>query len=100
MVYKLTENTQCRKRCKDGKSRNFMSYYLNGELILKQKLPFDETLRKGYDGRWHYKDIYLLNNNIHQTRYDREETRVIKFPASRKVLSKFNIPKDLKINLT
>ena len=100
MDYILTKKSQNSKKCKDGKNRNFILYFLNGEQIFKHKRPFDENKEKGFDGRWFYKNTYVLNNTLYQTRYDDKEERNIKYPLSKERLVKFEIPKDLKIELS
>ena len=97
--YTLTRGHQHSKRCKDGKRRNFLLFYLNDILILKQKRPFDENREKGFDGIWFFKNIYLLNGYLYQTRVNSKKSRDVKFPISKKILKQFNIPKDLKILL-
>lgn len=68
MKYTLTHKYQFRKRCKDGHSRNFLTYFLNGIQILKQKVPFDETYEPGYDCKTQILNEFLLNGSIHQMR--------------------------------
>lgn len=106
--FKLTKNYQYSKRCKDGKMRNILSYYLNGILILKQKIPFNTNYDKGFDRRTAIYDEYLLNGNIHQKRSEKvfcgmknipTDHRQIYFPAKKNVLQKMNIPKDIKIEI-
>lgn len=99
----LTSHYQHAKKGKDGKSRNYMIYFLNDVEILKQKVPFDETYDHGFQNRTHFKNTYLLNGKLYQTRsksYSSEEAREVCFPVSKKKLSQFDIPKDLKIELT
>lgn len=100
MDYILTKKSQNSKKCKDGKNRNFILYFLNGEQIFKHKRPFDEKSEYGFDGRWLYKNTYILNNVLHQTRYDDKEERNVKFPLSKDRLLKYEIPKDYKIELS
>jgi hypothetical protein len=98
MEYKLTTKCQHAKKLKNGKIRTLLLYFLNNVLIFKQKLPFDEQRDYGY-GKVHITDEYLLNNKIHQTRfaeYD-DPKRYVSYPVSKKVLSQFEIPTDLKI---
>ena len=66
--YVLTRKIQCSKKCPDGKSRNFILYFLNGNLILKQKFPYDENYDKGFDKRTHIYDEFILNGRLYQTR--------------------------------
>lgn len=112
-TYELTSHLKRSKHC-DGKFRNVLQYYLNGVLILEQKYPFDADFDYGYQFRTDIKDEYLLNGNLHQTRQyesshyywwrcskQKKEGKVrhVKYPISKKVLSQFNIPKDVKIYL-
>jgi hypothetical protein len=113
--YKLTKKVQCSKKCKDGKSRNFLLYFLNGNLILKQKFPYDENYDKGFDKRTHIYDEFILNGRLYQTRKgeDRQglidnhywqmikeaQPRQVRFPLSKKRLQPFEIPVGLKIEI-
>ena len=115
MEYKLTCTTQCGKKCPDGKSRNFLLYFLNGELILKQKFPFDPNWEKGFDKQTHIFDEYIQNGKMYQSRYrhkgwkfneetkkyeeDKTKTRKVSFPLFKNRLEKFNIPNNLIIKL-
>lgn len=100
MHYILTIKIQYSKKCKDGKYRNFLLFFLNDVKILTQKNPYDESYYLGYDKRLCYKNIFLLNNNLYQTRYDEKRSRDVKFPVSKKILKQFDIPKNMKIELS
>jgi hypothetical protein len=100
MEYKLTQHTQMSKTCGDGKNRNFRLYFLNGIQILKQKVPFQSDWEQGFDRRTSTYNVYLLNNNLHQTREYNRGPRNVKYPVSKKILEQFNISKDLKIELS
>ncbi len=98
----LTSHYQHSKRGKDGKARNYIIYFLNDVEILKQKVPFDEKYELGFQNRTHFKNTYLLNGKLYQTReksYSTKEARDVCFPISKKKLSQFDIPKDLKIEM-
>jgi hypothetical protein len=107
MEFKLTSKTQYSHHDKDGADRNYISYYLNDVLILKQKIPFDKDYEVGFDRRTSIYDTYLLNGKIYQKRCknygcfhpdnDESEVREVSFPISKEKLSEFNIPKDLMI---
>jgi len=102
MGYKFIYTYQHSKVCGDNKRRNFLLFFLNDVLILKQKMPFDETYDHGHQNRTWITDIYLLNGNIHQKRQAKENNgklREVKYPISKKLLEQFNIPKDTKITL-
>lgn len=99
---KLTSHYQHAKVGKDGKSRNYMIYFLNDIEIFKQKVPFDTDYDHGFQNRTRFKNTYLLNNKLYQTRIkssSSEEARNVSFPVSKKRLEQFNIPKDLKIEM-
>ena len=99
MEYKLTCHVQGNKKCKDGKSRSFIIYFLNGVQILKQKLPYDETYEKGYDHRTSITDEYILNGSMYQTRRFEDKVRSVNFPLSKRKLLALNVPNDLMIKL-
>jgi hypothetical protein len=104
--FKLTCKGQLSKHCKDGKDRNFLYYFLNDVLILKQKIPFDIRWERGCDRVTGIYDDYLLNGKLYQTRSKKQwnssvdDVRQVYFPISKKVLAQFNIPKDLKIDFS
>lgn len=107
MNFALTKHYQFSKKCKDGKQRNFLLYFLNGTLILKQKVPYDEKIDKGFDRRTVIYNEYLLNGKLYQTRTanvwcgkkETGKTRQVSFPISKKRLTELQIPFDLKIEL-
>jgi len=106
MEYKLTRKSQYSKKCADGKSRNFLLYFLNDVQILKQKIPYDESIDKGFDRRTAIYDDYLLNGRIYQTRTsdcwcgktELGKTRKVSFPDSKLKLQELKVPINLKIN--
>lgn len=108
MDYRLTANTQFSHHDKDGRDRNYISYFLNDILIIKQKIPFDTNWESGFDRRVHIYDAYILNGKMYQkrqfsygcgdSRNDKTEVRNVSFPLSKRVLSQFNIPKDFRID--
>jgi hypothetical protein len=108
MKYLLTCNSQYSKHDKDGKDRNYLTYYINGVKILKQKIPFNTNWEHGFDRRTVISNEYLLNGRLYQTRYfetgcsctpsDKpKKIRNVSFPISKKILSELGIPNDLKI---
>ena len=109
MEYTLTKKYQYSHHDKDGADRNYILYFLNNILILKQKIPFDPRWDKGFDRRTSIYDEYILNGKIYQKRNryygcsdpdnNRIEVRDVSFPLSKKLLKQFNIPEDLKIYL-
>ena len=99
MEHKLTCKYQMSKLCKDGKQRNFVLYFLDGVLILKQKVSFEETWQNGYNGCTHIEDEYILNGSIYQTRFrvGTTEKRQVRFPLSKNKLNELGINKNEKI---
>ena len=106
--YKLTITYQHSKRLKTGRSRSLWNFFLNGEKILTQKVPFDETWDFGYGNRTGLTNVYLLDGNLYQTRVKNEgcgcvpdikDSREVRFPVSKSLLTKFNIPKGTKITI-
>ena len=106
MEFKLTRKVQYSKKCKDGKCRNFLIFFLNDIEIMKQKLPFDENGEKGYDRHTVIYNVYILNRKLHQTRKSGvyccidstdNKTRQVSFPLSKKVLEELSVPEKLKI---
>ena len=59
MEFKLTSHWKYSHHDKDGCDRNYISFYLNGVLILKQKIPFDTDWEKGFDRRTAIYDVYV-----------------------------------------
>jgi len=108
--YFLTKHYQYGKECKDGKQRNFLLYFLNGLLILKQKIPYDEKYDKGFDKITLIEDEYILNGRMYQTRSAKiwcgsspDVTyipRKVCYPLSKGRLCVFNIPKDQRITVS
>ena len=112
MKFELTYKYQSGKRCSDNKSRSLHLFFINDELVLKQKSPYDTNIGNGpgSEGCCIIESAYYLNGNIHQTRlslrknrlFDRTDphrTRKVKYPISKKLIKKLEIPKDLKIKL-
>jgi hypothetical protein len=108
MNFKLTSNWQYSHHDKDGCHRNYLSFYLNDILILKQKIPFDTDYEHGFDERTSIYDAYLLNGKLHQKRCrnygcghpdnNKTEIREVSYPISKKILAQFNIPQDFRID--
>ncbi|MFA5366304.1 MAG: hypothetical protein WC333_00075 [Dehalococcoidia bacterium] len=106
-TFKLTRKHQFSKRCKDGHSRNFLLYFLNGVQILKQKIPYNEDYEQGFDRNTAIYEEYLLNGRLHQTRTadvhcgmkKTGKTRHVSFPVSKRVLEQLQVPDGLKIEM-
>jgi hypothetical protein len=98
MEYKLTEKVSLNKRGKDGKSRSYLTYFLNGVEILKQKLPYEEDYEYGFQHRTGIDNVYLLNGKINQIRTKFDKSRIVKFPVSKNKL--VGVPNDFKIELS
>lgn len=109
MEYKLTAKSQYSHHDNDGKDRNYMLYFLNGVLIHKHKIPFDRNWEVGFDRTTSIYDEYILNNKLYQKRRcwygclnpmnNKTKIREVSYPLSKRILSQFNIPKNLKIEL-
>jgi hypothetical protein len=107
MDLKLTTKRKYSHHDKDGCDRNYISYFLNDILILKQKIPFDTNWELGFDRRTAIYDEYILNGKMYQKRKkwlgcsnvsnDKTGIREVSFPLSKSKLSQFNIPKDFKV---
>jgi hypothetical protein len=110
MDYILTRHIQYSKKGNDSKNRNYVLYFLNNELIFKQKLPFDENLEKGFDRRTIIYNEFIKDGKIYQKRRrwlgcghvdnDKTEIRNVSFPLSKQRLKKYNIPPNYTINIT
>ena len=109
MEYKLTKEYKFVKHCLDGKDRNYLTYFLNGMEILKQKIPFDEKMERGYDRNVHIHSEYILGGKMFQKRQiwhgcchpgnEKEIPREVSFPLSKKKLNEMGVPSDLKIEI-
>lgn len=109
MEFKLTTAHQHSARCRDGRRRSFILYFINDVLVLKHKSPYNNNYDKGYDHRTHIFDCYYENGSIHQKRQFSStwcgetrsmvpsKIREVRFPVKRTVLKDLNIPKDIKI---
>jgi len=108
IAFKLTKCYQYSKKCNDGKSRNFLLYFLNDVQILKQKIPFNENLDRGHDRHTAIYNEYILNGKLHQTRTAdvfcgseiTGKTRRVSFPISKNRLADLQVPNDLKIEIS
>lgn len=97
MEYKLTHKYQFSKKCKDGHRRNFLIYFLNGIQILKQKIPFDDTYRIGFDCQTKILNEFLLNGSIHQMRINgRQYVSSEEFRNIQRAISLASILDDVK----
>jgi hypothetical protein len=106
MEFKLTSKYQKSKKCKDGKYRNFVLYFVNGILILRQKLPFDTSYSIDSDLRTWIRNEYLLNGNLYQERIHIEDSekgnpsRHVRYPISKKLLNELGIPENFKVEIS
>ncbi len=99
------------KRCSDGRRRNFFLFFIDGVQVMSQKIPYDESMERGYDGTISLENVYYEKGSIHQTRVGRHkwdpvkkawgagERRQVKFPVSRKILKELSLPDEIKIEL-
>ncbi len=106
MEHKLTRHTQINKKCRDGKSRSYVLWFIDNVQVLKQKFPYDDQWEKGFDHRTSIYDSYVLNGKIHQTRrnwngcgadHSDEKVRHVSFPISKKKLNELGVLPDVKI---
>ena len=102
MEYKLTSTFQRNRRNKAGVGNSFLLFFLNGTFIFKQKVPYDEHMEPGSGHRTSFTAIYILNGNLFQTRQAtvKGKIREVRYPLSVRQLEEFNIPKDLRIDLS
>jgi hypothetical protein len=82
----LTLYIKSRGKCKDGKTRGFAIFRLNGVDILKQKLPYIENADWGFQHQTSFKNIYLLGGRLYQTRVKEGKRREVSFPVSKSKL--------------
>lgn len=84
----LTLKYQLSKKCKDGKSRNFCLFFIDGELALKLKVPYNENYEKGYDTKCHFSDITYDEKYIYMTKIsdgkNEPKIRNVKYPRKKK----------------
>lgn len=92
----LTCKFQHSQHCNDGKRRNFLLIFFDNVLILKQKIPYDDTIEAGYDNTTSIYNIYLFNGKIYQTRTREGKIRQVSFPVSKKILNQLNIDNTTK----
>lgn len=88
MVDKLTANYQRRKKCKDGKLRNFITYYLNNIPILTLKVPYESNWSWGYQQHTDFREEYVKGNTLYITKEKFGKVRNCKYPISKKILEK------------
>jgi hypothetical protein len=100
MKYKLTYHAQLNKRGYDKKCKSYLIYFLNDFQILKQKLPFDTDYSLGWQHQTEFKDVFLLNGRLHQSRIKGIKSRKVSFPVSKNRLHELGVPMGLKIELT
>lgn len=91
----LTRKLSNSCHCSDGKRRNKLRYFLDGVLILEQKIPFETDIDYGFDRITNIIDEYLYNGKIYQTRIKNEKVRYVSFPIRKTV----TLPKNIKIIL-
>jgi len=98
MEHILEAKTQFSKKCKDGRYRNFLIYFIDGVQILKQKIPYNERYEKGFDRLTGITNEYILNGKLYQTRYKHNgcgskasDIREVKYPLSKKKLQELNV---------
>jgi len=91
----LTRKLSNSCHCNDGKRRNKIRYFLDGILILEQKIPFETNIDYGFDRITNISDEYLFNGKIYQTRIKNGKVRHVSYPVRKNI----DLPKNIKINL-
>ena len=100
MEFKITTKYQHGIKSKNGRRINYRLLFLNNVLIYRQRVPFDETMEHGFQGKYFFTNEYILNGNLYQTRENhKQEGRSIYFPLSKKILKELGVPNDLKIEI-
>jgi len=101
MEFKITTKYQHGVKSKNGRRINYRLYFLNNILIYRQRVPFDETMDHGFQGKYFFTNEYILNGNLYQTRSRTtdKDKRSIYFPLSKKILKELGVPNDLKIEI-
>lgn len=100
MEFKITTKYQHGIKSKNGRRINYRLLFLNNVLIYRQRVPFDETMEHGFQGKYFFKNEYILNGNLYQTRENhKQKGRSIYFPLSKKILKELGVPNDLKIEI-
>lgn len=79
----LTSKFERRKKCKDGKSRNFVTYFLDGQKILSLKDPFDTDYDLGYDVRTNFSNERVIDNRLYMTKTKGNKIRHVSYPIKR-----------------
>lgn len=86
----LTSKFVHSRKCKDGKNRNFMVYFLNGVEILKLKVPFQENWEFGFqDCHTTFENERIEGNRLHMTKTNHgtnNKVRQVSYPISKKKL--------------
>jgi hypothetical protein len=95
---KLTRKIHYASHDAVGKDRNYISYFLNDVLILKQKYPFDASYSAGSDKLTEIFDEYLYNGKLFQKRKLRYDTEVreVSFPVSKQILKSIGVDMNSK----
>jgi hypothetical protein len=104
MKYDLTCKVSYNEKDAGGKSNSHVRYFLNGEFIFQQKLPYDDNYCIGHDNRTAIFNERIIGNNLHQTRQSDVscgskggKVREVKFPLSKSKMAQFNVPKEFVI---
>lgn len=65
---------------------------------MRHKVPYDESMAHGWQGKWHISDIYYENGRIHQTRSNgTTNTRKVSFPVSKEKLAELGVPEGIRL---
>ena len=79
----LTKEYQRRKKCKDGKIRNFIHYFLDGQKILTLKDPFEKNWDSGYDLHTAFSNEYVEGNRLFITKTKFGKVRNVSYPIKK-----------------
>ena len=79
----VTKKYQRRKKCKDGKIRNFVHYFLEDQKILTLKDPFEKNWDKGYDLHTVFSNEYIEGNKLFITKTKFGKVRNISYPIKK-----------------
>lgn len=81
----LTCKYQRRKKCKDGKIRNLITYYLDGHQICKLKDPFDNNWEPDFGCQTLFSEERIEGNRLRMTRTKDGKSRKVSYPISLKM---------------
>ena len=89
MEYKLTYRHLNTHKTNNGTNKRYSVYRINGIIVLRHITP-----------KVSMRDVYYSNGYIYQIRYngcDDTKERTVKYPVSKNILDKINIPHNICI---